>query len=80
VTLGGNRTFAAPTGGVAGVAYRWVIRQDGTGGRTLAFDSAFKFPGGTDPTLSTAADAIDVLICLYDGTRWLCDLGGKGFA
>jgi hypothetical protein len=80
VTLAGNRTLAAPTGGVAGTAYRWVIRQDGTGGRTLAFDSAFKFPGGTDSTLSTAADAIDVLVCLYDGTRWLCDLGGKGFA
>jgi hypothetical protein len=80
VTLSGNRTLAAPTGGVAGMAYRWVIRQDGTGGRTLAFDAAFRFPGGADPTLSTAAGAVDVVVCLHDGTRWLCDLGGKAFA
>ena len=37
------------------------ITQDGTGSRTLAFDAAYKFPGGTAPTLSTAANAIDRL-------------------
>jgi hypothetical protein len=65
---------------VAGLTYKSIIRQDGTGGRTLAFDGAFTFPGGIEPTLSIAANATDVLFCLYDGTRWLCDLGGKGFA
>jgi hypothetical protein len=80
VTLGGNRTLAAPGNGVARLSYKWVITQDGTGGRTLAFDAAFRFPGWTDPALSTAPGAADVLVCLHDGTRWLCDLAGKGFA
>ena len=35
------------------------LTQDGTGSRTAAFSSAFKFPGGTAPTLSTAANAVD---------------------
>jgi hypothetical protein len=80
LTLAHNATLASPTNAVAGLSYKWVIAQDGTGGRTLAFDAAFRFPGGTDPALSTAAGAVDVLVCLYDGTNWLCDLGGKAFA
>tara|TARA_Y100000004_G_scaffold177234_1_gene218638 strand:+ start:89 stop:1795 length:1707 start_codon:yes stop_codon:yes gene_type:complete len=35
------------------------LTQDGNGSRTAAFSSAFKFPGGTSPTLSTAANAVD---------------------
>ena len=37
------------------------IVQDGTGSRTAAFQSTYKFPGGVAPTLSTAANAIDRL-------------------
>jgi len=61
VTLGGNRTFAAPTNQTAGQSGVIVITQDGTGGRTAAFNSVFKFPGGTPPTLTTTANAVDVL-------------------
>lgn len=35
--------------------------QDGTGGRTLALGSAYKFQGGTAPVLSTGANAMDTL-------------------
>ena len=61
VTLGGNRTLANPTNQTAGQSGVIVITQDGTGGRTLAFGSNWKFPGGTAPTLTTAASAVDVL-------------------
>lgn len=61
VTLGGNRTFAAPTNQTAGQSGVIVITQDGTGGRTAAFNSVFKFPGGTAPTLTTTANAVDVV-------------------
>ena len=44
VTLGGNRTLDNPTNLVAGRTYVWVITQDGTGGRTLAYGSNFDFP------------------------------------
>ena len=59
VTLGGNRTFAAPSNQVVGQSGSIFITQDGTGSRTASFNSAFKFAGGVAPTLSTAANAID---------------------
>jgi hypothetical protein len=62
VTLGGNRTLANPTNLVAGQSGVIVITQDGTGSRTLAYGSNFKFPGGTAPTLTTTASAVDVLV------------------
>ena len=51
VTLGGNRTFAAPSNQVVGQSGSIFITQDGSGSRTAAFNSAFKFVGGTAPTL-----------------------------
>jgi len=65
VTLGGNRTFAAPSNQVVGQAGSIFITQDGTGSRTASFNSAFKFVGGTAPTLTTGAgltDRIDYII------------------
>ena len=59
VTLGGNRTFAAPSNQTVGQSGSIFITQDGTGSRTASFNSAFKFVGGTAPTLSTAASAVD---------------------
>jgi hypothetical protein len=39
VTLGGNRTLGNPTNAVAGQELDIAVAQDGTGGRTLAFDT-----------------------------------------
>lgn len=64
VTLGGNRALANPTNLVAGKTYIWVITQDGTGSRTLAFGSNFLFPGGSAATLTTAAGSIDLIVGL----------------
>lgn len=61
ITLGGNRAFGNPTNIHAGQAGQIVVKQDGTGSRTLAFGTDWKFSGGTAPTLSTAAGAIDIL-------------------
>jgi hypothetical protein len=61
VTLGGNRTLANPSNLTAGQHGVIVITQDGTGSRTLAYGSYFKFPAGAAPTLTTTANAVDVL-------------------
>ncbi len=63
VTLGGNRTLANPTGTpVAGQSGVIIAVQDGTGSRTLAYGSQYKFENGSAPTLTVAqANAIDVL-------------------
>jgi len=61
VTLAGNRTLANPSNLTAGQSGVIVVTQDGTGSRTLAFGSYWKFAGGTAPTLTTTASAIDVI-------------------
>lgn len=79
LTLGANATLANPTNLVAGTTYLWVITQDGTGLRTMAYGSLFKCPGGSVPALTTTPGAVDLLSAFYDGTRLLCGLQ-KGFA
>lgn len=60
VTLGGNRTLDNPTGQVAGQSGLIIVKQDGTGSRTLSYGSNYKFGGGA-PTLTATADAIDAI-------------------
>jgi len=62
VTLGGNRTLGNPTNLTAGQSGVIFIAQDGTGSRTLAYSSYWDFPSQTAPTLTTTANAIDVLV------------------
>jgi hypothetical protein len=59
VTLGGARTIANPTNITAGQSGSIFLVQDGTGGRKASWGSYWDFPGGTAPTLSTAANAVD---------------------
>ncbi len=62
VTLAGNRTLGDPTNVTAGQSGVIVVTQDGTGSRTLAYaGTKYKFAGGTAPTLTTTAAAVDVL-------------------
>ncbi|MBS7699154.1 MULTISPECIES: hypothetical protein [unclassified Chelatococcus] len=60
VTLGGNRTLANPTNQAAGKSGMIIVKQDGTGSRTLSFGSNWIFAGGA-PSLSTAANAVDFI-------------------
>jgi hypothetical protein len=70
LTLGTSATLANPSNLTAGQSGVIVITQDGTGSRTLAYGSNFKFPGGTAPTLTTTASAVDVLAYYVEsGTR-----------
>ena len=62
VTLAGTgRTLANPTNLVSGTRYRWYFKQDATGSRTVtSYGAAFKFIGGV-PTLTTTANAVDLI-------------------
>ena len=65
----GNETlaFTAPT---KPGNFVLMIVQDSTGGRTITWPATVKWPGGTAPTLSTAASAVDIVSFLYDGTNY----------
>jgi hypothetical protein len=75
VTLGGNRTVGAPTGTPApanGDKLEFRLKQDGTGTRTVTWNAVYRFPGGTAPTLTTAANKTDKLRFEYNtaDTKW----------
>lgn len=75
LTLTTNATLDAPTNVVAGQSGAIVITQDGSGSRTLAYNTVYKFPGGTVPTLSTAGGSVDVLAYYVESpTRITCRL------
>jgi len=78
VTLGGSRTLANPTNLTVGQSGVIKVTQDGTGSRTLAYGSNWDFAGGTAPTLTTTANAVDILAYYVDGasnitTRFIGD-------
>ena len=59
VTLAGNRTLANPSNKVVGQTGSIFIVQDSTGSRTLSYGTDYEFAGGTAPTLTTTASAVD---------------------
>lgn len=70
VTLGGNRTLANPTNMKNGGVYILFVRQDGVGGRTLAYGNAYRWPtGNLLPVLTATANRTDILTFVSDGTR-----------
>lgn len=64
-----------------GQTINWFITQDGTGGRTMTWPSSFKWADATTPQLSTAANAVDLLVATYltSTSAWYATLS-KGFA
>ena len=71
LTLGGNRTMAAPTNNTTGQFISILVIQDGTGSRTLTWNAVFEFKDDTAPTLTTTASLGDVFVFRYNGSKWL---------
>ena len=71
VTLGGNRTLAAPTNGSTGQFATITVIQDGTGSRTLTWNAVYEFKDDTAPTLTTTGSKGDVFVFKYNGSKWL---------
>lgn len=69
MTLNNNPTvsFSNP---VIGTTYKFILTQDATGGRTVTWPSNVKWAGGVAPTLSTAANAVDIVTLYYNGTNY----------
>jgi hypothetical protein len=79
VTLAGDRTLSFTSTPAAGSYGTLVVTQDATGGRTLTLPStANKVLGSsstTTITLSTTANAKDILNFYYDGTNCYWNIG-----
>jgi len=71
VTLGGNRTVAAPTNGSTGQFASLLVIQDVTGTRTLTWNAVYEFASDTAPTLTATGGLGDLFVFRYNGTKWL---------
>lgn len=84
VTLGGNRTFAAPLNPPTAASLKsnriiLRIRQDATGSRTITWNAVYRFPNGITPILTTTAAKSDYFAFLFNevDTKW--DLVGDRY-
>ena len=59
LTLSGNITLVNPAELTAGTTGSIFVVQDGTGSRTVSYGTTWDFIGGTAPTMTTTASAID---------------------
>ncbi|NDC49300.1 MAG: hypothetical protein EBZ61_09540, partial [Micrococcales bacterium] len=55
LTVTTNSTLSTPTNPVDGATYMLVVTQGTAGNNTLSFSTAYKFPGGSAPVLSTGS-------------------------
>ena len=62
VTLGGDRTLAAPTNLTVGQTGHIYCIQNSGGGHELSYNSVFQFAGGSDPVLTAAGGSVDLLV------------------
>ena len=82
-TLAGATTFTF-TGATASTAcsFGLYLTQDATGSRLVTWPASVRWSGGTAPTLSTAASAVDIVVfeTINGGTVWYGSLVGTNFS
>ena len=61
-------TFTMPTA-VAGKSFILILTQAASGMTTATF-TGVKYPGGTAPTITATASAVDILSFVSNGTNW----------
>jgi len=69
LTLTGNTVLVNPTTESVGQSGVIVIIQDGTGSRTLSGGSNYEWPAATLGTISTAANAVDIIPYFVDAAN-----------
>jgi hypothetical protein len=77
LTLTGNATITMPTA-VAGKSFTVLLKQDGTGGRTVTWTTVV-WPSGTAPTITTTASKMDKFVFTSDGTNWYGSNAGQNY-
>jgi len=72
--LTGNVTVLSPNNPLSGQVINIILKQGGSGSYTVTWSSAFKFPGGTPPALSTGVGEVDMVTCQFDSADnvWYC--------
>ena len=69
ITLSGTTTFNNPQHLKDGATYVLIIHQPAGANHTASFGTAFKWEGGTAPTLTATNGATDIITFVSDGTN-----------
>lgn len=78
LTLTGNCTFTFPSA-VVGKSFMLLLKQDGTGSRTVTWPAAVKWPSSTAPTMTATASRLDKYVFTSDGTNWYGSNAGQNY-
>lgn len=75
-------TFSNPVATGKGSSFTLILRQDGTGSRTVTWPASVDWAAATAPTLTTTASAVDILtfFTIDGGTTWFGFTAGQAFA
>lgn len=80
-TLTGNVTLTLPTPAAdKSGTITLVLTQDATGGRTITWPAAVKWPEAIAQQPASGATTVSIIHLLWTGTQWLGMVGGKSFA
>lgn len=77
ITLTGNATITMPAA-VSGKSFTILLRQDGTGSRTVTW-STVSWPSATAPTITATASKMDKYVFISDGTYWYGSNAGQNY-
>jgi hypothetical protein len=77
LTLTGNATITMPTA-TAGRSFILLLKQDGTGSRTVTWSTVY-WPGGTAPTITSTASKQDIFSFFADGSKWYGTTVGQNY-
>jgi hypothetical protein len=78
LTLTGNCTFTFPTA-TAGQSFILLLKQDGTGGRTVTWPASVEWPGATAPTITSTASKMDKLVFTAADSNWYGSVAGQSY-
>jgi len=78
LTLTGNCTFTFPTA-TTGQSFILLLKQDGTGGRTVTWPSSVEWPGATAPTITSTASKLDKFVFTAADSNWYGSVAGQSY-
>jgi len=78
LTLTDNCTFTFPTP-TAGKSFLLLLKQDGTGSRTVTWPADVEWPNAVAPIITSAANKMDKYVFTADGTNWYGSNAGQNY-
>lgn len=82
ITLTGNCTFTITNPPANASAFNLVLKQDGSGSKTVTWPSSVDWALGSAPTISSAANSVDIFTfyTVDGGTNWFGFMAGRSMA